>query len=124
MFIGKLNRVDNDTSADEEVESSDNVRVDTPSSLDVAPGSRLGFDRISEASPYTEETPPPYENIVLAVDSLQSCYDDLAMSSLIGPMPVPLPSPFVNGVVPRQLTSGPISTNHTTSGPVSTHLTN
>ena len=59
MFIGKLNRVDNDTSADGEVESSDNVRVDTPSSLDVAPGSRLGLDRISEASPYTEETPPP-----------------------------------------------------------------
>ena len=101
-----------------------NVRVDTPSNLDVAPGSRLGLVRISEASSYTEETPPPYESIVLAVDSLQSYYGDLAMSSLIGPMPVPLPSSFVNGVVPRQLTSGPISTNHTTSGPIPTHLTN
>ena len=124
MFTGKLNRVDNDTSADEEVESSDNVRVDTPSNLDVAPGSRLGLVRISEASSYTEVTPPPYESIVLAVDSLQSYYVDLAMSSLIGPMPVPLLSSFVNGVVPRQLTSGPISTNHTTSGPIPTHLTN
>ena len=69
MFTGKLNRVDNDTSADEEVESSDNVRVETPSNLDVAPGSRLGLVRISEASPYTKETPPPYESIVLPVDS-------------------------------------------------------
>ena len=114
MFTGKLNRVDNDTS-EEEVESSDNVRVDTPSNLDVTLGSGLGLVRISEVSPYTEETPPPYESIVLAVDSLPSYHDALAMSSLIGPMPVPLPSPFVNGAVPRQLTSGPISTNHTTS---------
>ena len=123
MFTGKLNRVDNDTSADQEVESPDNVQVDTPSNLDVANGSLLGLVGISEASP-SEETPPPYESIVLPVDSLQSYYDALAMSYPIGPISVLLPAPFVNCVVPRQLSSGPISTNHTTAGPVPTHLTN
>ena len=117
-------RADIDTSTDQEVESPDNVRVDTHSDLEIASG--IGFEllRISHASLFTEETPPPYESTVLAVDSLPYYYDALAMSSPNCQMPVPLPAPSVNGVVPRQLSSGPISTNHTTSGPVPTHLTN
>ena len=145
MFTGKLKQVDNetstdqevesalaahnvradiDTSTDQEVESPDNVQADTPSYLEIASGSGLGLVRISEASLYTEETPTQYESIVLAVDYLPSFYDAFAMSSPNCQMPVPLPTPSVNGVVPRQLSSGPISTNHTTSGPVPTHLTN
>ncbi|KAI0216024.1 hypothetical protein LSAT2_031912 [Lamellibrachia satsuma] len=123
-FKSKLKRVDNDTSTDQEVESPNNVRVDTPSDLEIASGSGLGLVRISEASLYTEETPPPYESTVLAEDSLPSYYDALAMSSPNCQMPALLPAPSVNGVVPRQLSSGPISTNDTTSGPVPTHLTN
>ena len=57
---------DNDTSTDQEVESPDNVRVDTPSDLEIASGSGLGLVRISEGSLYTEETPTPYESTVLA----------------------------------------------------------
>ena len=145
MFTGKLKLVDNDTSTDQEVESAlaadnvradidtstdqevespDNVRANTPSDLGIACGSGLGLVRISEVSPYTEETPPPYESIVLAVDSLPSNYDALAMSSPIGHMSVLLPAPSANGVVPRQFPMVPISTNHTTSGPVPTDLTN
>ena len=77
MFTGKLKRVDNDTSTDQEVESAlaahnvqadidtstdqevespDNVRADTPSDLEIASGSGLGLVRISEASLYKEET--------------------------------------------------------------------
>ena len=142
MFTGKLKQVNNetstdqevesalaahnvradiDTSTDQEVESPDNVQADTPSDLEIASGSGLGLVRISEASLYTEENPTQYESIVLAVDSF---YDALAMSSPNCQMPVPLTTPSVNGVVPRQFSSGPISTNHTTSGPVPTHLTN
>ena len=124
MFKSKLKRVDNDTTTDQEVDSPDNFRADTPSDLEIASGSGLVLVRISEASLYTEETPPPYESIVLAVDSLPSYYDALAMSSPNCQMPVLLPAPSVNGVVPRQLPSGPIRTNHTTSRPVPTHLTN
>ena len=122
MFTGKLKRVDNDTSTDQEVESAlaahnvradidtstdqevespGNVRADTPFDLEIASGSGLGLVRISEASLYTEETPPPYESIVLAVDSLPSYYDALAMLSPIGHMSVLLSAPAVNGVVPR-----------------------
>ena len=88
-------RADNDKPADQEVESAEIVLADTPSDLEIASGSRLGLVRISEASPYTEETPPPYESIVLPVDSLPSYYDALAMSSPNCQMPVPLPAPTI-----------------------------
>ena len=117
---GKLKRFGSDTSADQEVESApaaDSVLADTPVDLEIASGSGLGLVRISEASLNTEINPPPYESIVLAVDSLPSYYDALAMSSPIGHMPVLLPAPSANGVVPRQLPPGPVSTNHNTSEP-------
>ena len=123
MFKGKLKRVDNDTSTDQEVELPDSVQADTPSDLKIASGSVLGLVRISEAPLYTKKNPPPYESIVLAVDSLPSYYDALAMSPPIGHMSVLLSAPSANGVVPRQFPMVPISTNHTTSGPVPTHLT-
>ncbi|KAI0216027.1 hypothetical protein LSAT2_031915 [Lamellibrachia satsuma] len=115
---GKLKPIPSDTPSDQEVESPDDLEVESPVDLEIGP------TQISEASSHSEDIPPPYESIVLAVDSLPSYYDALAMPSPNGSMPVPLPAPSVNGVVPRQLPSGPISTNLTTSGPVPTHLTN
>ena len=115
---GKLKPVPSNTPADQEVESPDDLEVESPVDLEIRP------TQISEALSHSEDIPPPYESIVLAVDSLPSYYDAVAMPSRNGPMPVLLPAPSVNGVVPRQLSSGPISTNHNISGPVPTHLPN
>ena len=49
VFTGKLKRVDNDTSTDQEIELPDNIRAVTPD-LDIASGSRLWLVRKSEAS--------------------------------------------------------------------------
>ena len=51
VFTGKLKRVDNGTSTEQEIELPDNVRAATPSDLDIASGSRLWLVRKSEASP-------------------------------------------------------------------------
>ena len=100
---GKLKPVPSDTPADQEVESPDDLEVESPVDLEIGP------TQISKALSHSEDIPPPNESIILAVDSLPSYYDALAMPYRNGPMPVLLPAPSVNGFVPRQLSSGPIS---------------